>query len=140
MGLLGLLLGGVLIWLMWTGRMRRPGARQIAALILSLAGGAIAARGRPIIGGGMAAAGLAWLSIGPKPARQQRPDARQEQPDETTRAALDLLGLPATATREDIIAAHRRLIARNHPDTGGTEALARSINAARDHLLDMHGK
>ena len=34
-----------------------------------------------------------------------------------------------------VIEAHRRLIQRTHPDAGGTEALARNINAARDYLL-----
>lgn len=132
MALLLLIVGGMLGWLMLTGPMKRPSARQIAAMVLSVAGGAIAARGRPLIGGGMAAAGLAWLSMSskPKPARPAVPAG-----DLTTRESLELLGLDASADRAAVIAAHRRLIARTHPDSGGTEALARQINAARDHLL-----
>ena len=49
--------------------------------------------------------------------------------------ARALLGLSLGADREAIVAAHRRLIARNHPDSGGTQALAARLNAARDLLL-----
>ncbi|RHW17617.1 J domain-containing protein [Sphingomonas gilva] len=48
------------------------------------------------------------------------------------RATLDL---PADADEAAIRAAHRRLIARVHPDAGGNAALAARINAARDVLL-----
>lgn len=132
MGLLVLIVGGVLGWLVLTGRIKRPSARQIAAMVLSVVGGAIAARGRPLIGGGMAAAGLAWLSLSSRPRAGHPPVSPI---DVTTRESLELLGLDKTADRAAVIAAHRRLIARTHPDSGGTEALARQINAARDHLL-----
>ena len=52
--------------------------------------------------------------------------------------ARTLLGLPASASRDEIVAAHRRLIARVHPDTGGTAALAARVNAARDVLIAEH--
>lgn len=45
------------------------------------------------------------------------------------------LGVGPSATRADIIAAHRRLIASVHPDRGGSADLARRVNAARDRLL-----
>lgn len=133
MALLALLIGGWVGWLLWQGRLKRPRNGQIAAFILALAGGAIAARGRPVIGGGMAAGGLLWLSRKARPPRATAPPP--EQPDARTRDALDLLGLPVDADRAAVIDAHRRLIARNHPDVGGTDALARTINAARDTLL-----
>ena len=50
-------------------------------------------------------------------------------------AARRLLELPDGADAEAIRAAHRRLIARVHPDAGGSEELARRVNAARDVLL-----
>ncbi|HEX7822968.1 MAG TPA: molecular chaperone DnaJ [Sphingobium sp.] len=131
--LLALILGGWLGWLMMTGRIGRPGNSQIAALILALAGGAMAAKGQVIPGGIMAIAGLAWLSRKPRRPRAAAPVATRL--DAQAREALDLLGLPTDADRAAVIDAHRRLITRNHPDAGGTDALARSINAARDTLL-----
>lgn len=49
--------------------------------------------------------------------------------------ARKLLGVAPNASREEILAAHRRLVVRVHPDTGGSEGLAAEINAARDVLL-----
>jgi hypothetical protein len=132
MGLLVVLVGGWLAWAAWTGRISKPDPKTIAALVLAVVGGAIAARGRPLIGGGMAAAGLLWLSRRPLPRKAK---AEAPAPDSHMRDALDLLGLPGDADRAAVIDAHRRLIARTHPDAGGTEALARNINAARDYLL-----
>lgn len=52
-----------------------------------------------------------------------------------TDKARRMLGVGAGATREEIIAAHRRLVAKVHPDAGGSEGLAAELNAARDTLL-----
>jgi DnaJ homolog subfamily C member 19 len=49
--------------------------------------------------------------------------------------ARRLLGVSSEADLEEIRAAHRRLIARVHPDAGGSEELAQRINAARDALI-----
>lgn len=56
----------------------------------------------------------------------------------TTEQAQQVLGLDATATAEEIRAAHKRLINKNHPDKGGSEYLASQINEARDVLLANH--
>lgn len=50
--------------------------------------------------------------------------------------ARALLGVTRDASREDIIAAHRRLAALVHPDRGGSNDALREANAARDLLLE----
>ena len=49
--------------------------------------------------------------------------------------ARALLGLGEDASLADIREAHRRLIARVHPDAGGSAELATRVNAARDTLV-----
>lgn len=52
-----------------------------------------------------------------------------------TDKARRVLGVGTGASREEILAAHRRLVAKVHPDAGGSEGLAAELNAARDTLL-----
>ena len=47
-----------------------------------------------------------------------------------------LLGLDPGASLEQIREAHRRLIAKVHPDAGGSAELATRVNAARDALVE----
>lgn len=63
--------------------------------------------------------------------------SRQRPIESMTREdALYVLGLPADASREQILQAHRKLISRVHPDKGGSDFLAQTINHARKVLLD----
>lgn len=66
---------------------------------------------------------------------------RSERTAMTPNEARRLLGIDPGADAEAIRAAHRRLIARVHPDSGGSEELAQKINMARDLLLKsgVHG-
>ena len=52
-----------------------------------------------------------------------------------TKEARALLGLTDQASAADVREAHRRLIQKVHPDTGGSAELATRVNAARDALL-----
>ena len=51
------------------------------------------------------------------------------------REALAVLGLDEAADKEAIVAAHRKLIQKLHPDRGGNDYLAAKINQAKDLLL-----
>jgi len=63
------------------------------------------------------------------------------QPKVSTRSqalfnARKLLGVERAASRQDVLAAHKRLVAMVHPDRGGSNAQVHEANAARDLLLD----
>ena len=64
------------------------------------------------------------------------------EPKVATRAqavfrARKLLGVSAAASREDVLTAHKRLVALVHPDRGGSNGQVHEANAARDLLLDQ---
>jgi hypothetical protein len=69
--------------------------------------------------------------------RRQQSPPRGPRSDMTRKEALAILGLQEGATAEEIRAAHRRLIARMHPDAGGSAELAARINRAKDVLLGV---
>ncbi len=49
--------------------------------------------------------------------------------------ACDILGLGAHPEKEEVIAAHRRLMQKLHPDHGGSNYLAQQLNEAKQLLL-----
>jgi curved DNA-binding protein CbpA len=72
------------------------------------------------------AGGLLWA------AWRRRPRFPALMPVEDARR---LLGVSEEANLAEIREAHRRLIARVHPDAGGSPELARRVNLARDTLV-----
>ena len=137
MSLIWLGLGALALWaLVRLGRQTegpRRGHWRVAATIVAAAamgGGLLAAmRGAWIIGAALAAAGL-WLVLA---SRQRSVPAHREAM--SAAEARSILGVGADADAAVINAAWRRLMARAHPDQGGTEGLAARLNAARDRLL-----
>ncbi len=55
--------------------------------------------------------------------------------DMSTAEALAILGLEEGADKKAIIAAHRKLMQKLHPDRGGNDYLAAKLNQAKDTLL-----
>lgn len=138
MGLIWLVVGVIALWaLVRLGRQtERPGRGhwRVSATIIAaalLGGGALAlARGAWLIGAGLVAAGL-YLVF----ASRIRAVARSAEPGMSVKEARDTLGVSPDATAAQINAAWKRLMARAHPDQGGTQGLAARLNAARDRLL-----
>jgi len=67
---------------------------------------------------------------------QQQDEQQPSGTDLSAQQALQILGLNERPSREEIVAAHRRLIQRLHPDRGGSDYLAAQINQAKQVLLD----
>jgi DnaJ family protein C protein 19 len=122
-----LLLGvAVAAWAWKTGKLKAIRPADVAAILGAIVAVRMIGQGK-IVPAAIALAGAGWwlyLRTRRKPTVGMRlEDARA------------LLEVPPDADREAIRAAHRRLIARVHPDIGGSAELARKVNLARDTLL-----
>lgn len=134
---LWLVLAAIAVWaLVRLGRQGERAGRghwRITATMFAavmIGGGVLAlSKGSWAFGLGLIGAGL-WLTI----ASRQRTVAPRAE-GMTDSEARALLGVSASATSAEINAAWKRVMARAHPDQGGTEGLAARVNAARDHLL-----
>ena len=122
--------------LYWAWKTRDPQAMRISdvmAVLAALVGLKMLNSHSPLGLLGLGAAGWwFWFRTGGK--------LRRRGTDRMTHAdARRLLEVPIDATPEEIRAAHRRLVARVHPDVGGSADLTRQVNAARDTLLRYRG-
>jgi DnaJ homolog subfamily C member 19 len=120
------LLGIALVWAWWSGRLRHLTLDDAISVAVFLLGLRLLTTGKVLTGSLLMAGGL--LYGGYRRGRFREPAMPVED-------AQRLLGVSADADLAEIRAAHRRLIARVHPDAGGSEELARRINAARDALI-----
>ncbi|WP_235976457.1 J domain-containing protein [Sandaracinobacteroides hominis] len=112
-------------WKGWLGKGAERKLGAVAATILALW---LLARGQvvPGLAAGVVAAGLGlsgWMQAKVAAVPMDELEARR------------LLGVGLNADEDEILAAHRRLIAKVHPDRGGNPEMARRVNAARDYLI-----
>ncbi len=122
LGLLALVL--LLAW--WSGRLRGVTLDDAIAGAVFLLGLRFLTTGKLLLGAGVMGGALLYGAY-------RR--GRFVKPAMPVDDARRLLGVSDSAGLDEIRAAHRRLIARVHPDAGGSEELARRINAARDALI-----
>jgi DnaJ homolog subfamily C member 19 len=113
----------------WAWKTRDPQAIRIgdvAAAVAALVSLKLLKTNMPLAILALGGAGW-WLWF-----RQKGPKAVRPM---TAAEAYRLLDIPPGATIEEVRAAHRRLVARVHPDVGGSADLTQQVNAARDVLL-----
>ncbi len=137
-----LLLGGLFLGLFWlirrlpqleTDRVLRWLALAVAALValvLLVRGGATVLL--PI---GLVLAPMLFRYWHSRESAQPNENSRSTHVNREREEAYRVLGLPPGASREEIKAAHRRLMQRVHPDHGGSDELAARVNKAKDLLL-----
>lgn len=141
--LIGLGLAAIALWaLVRLGKQTekaRRGHWRISATILGgtcFAGAVLCiAKGSYILGAALCAAGLYLVLQSRIRTASPKPAPRSSGTTMSKAEARSILGVGENASREDIQAAWKRLMARTHPDQGGSEGLAARVNAARDRLL-----
>lgn len=68
--------------------------------------------------------------------KQSNPNyARQNIEISGIEEAYEILGIAMDASDEEIDRAYKELIRKNHPDMGGSEYIAKKINAAREYII-----
>ncbi|MEO9169135.1 MAG: hypothetical protein ABI230_12100 [Aestuariivirga sp.] len=113
---------------------QRRFVRQVTGFALCALSLVFALKGFLIVAVPMFGVGAGILGL------QQLNFAKRTPPQPTTTSmnkaeALAVLGLSASASADEIRAAHKKLLRAIHPDAGGSTYLSAKINAARDLLL-----
>ena len=125
MTLLLLIAAAAAFWAWQTNRLPQLQVQDIGAAVAAIAGIKLLAQGQWLMGAIALGGAVYWFE------RRMRSWPALMPVDEARR----LLEVPADADADAIKAAHRRLIARVHPDSGGSAELSARVNAARDALL-----
>ncbi len=116
-------------WWYWGRNLSR---QQLVAAASALLGGFLLLKGNWQVAIPMFLPAV-WMLMQQAPVRAAAPRMEVEE-------ARRILGIGPDASADDIRAAHRRLVAKVHPDLGGTAELATRVNAARDLLLVELGR
>lgn len=126
MGVVILAIAAGLGWAWWTGRLKGFTYEDMIAGGVFLLGLRLLTKGSLLPGAALMSGAILWA------AWRRGQIAKNSMP---VAEARKLLGVPDTANLAEIRDAHRRLIARVHPDAGGSAELANRINVARDTLI-----
>lgn len=121
-----LIAAAIALWAWKTGRLRGSDSGDWAAIAAVVLGFKWFSSGQGILALVCFAGVAAWAAYRSQQFRRAMMPVAE---------ARELLGVCEDADQDAIRAAHRRLIARVHPDTGGSAELARRVNAAREILL-----
>lgn len=125
LGLIALALTGRLHWLVAAGAAALPFAKRAVGLLRYL----------PLVRNLYARYQAGRGQPGQTHDTQTEGPARPAPSGMTLEEAREILGVAATATEDEIIQAHRRLMLKMHPDRGGSTHLAAKINLAKERLL-----
>jgi hypothetical protein len=128
------LIGGILLLASFDAKAALRDKKQWPFLAAGLLGLLLLAKGKMLLGVALVTAVVLWRQW-PRWQKRLMPAVAAGRLNRAE--ASDLLGVAPDADRDTVLAAHRRLIARNHPDNGGTKGLAARLNAARDVLLQQ---
>lgn len=113
-------------WAWWTGRLKGLTYEDGIAAAVFLLGLRLFTTGKLLPGAALMAGAIVWAGY-----RRRQLSASSMSPAD----ARKLLGVGEDATLAEIREAHRRLITRVHPDSGGSAELANRVNVARDTLV-----
>ena len=120
-------------------------AGVVGGILLTVRGLAVA--GIPVLAAGLGLLGVAARggqdgkggASGPGEdagsGQRQKPPGRARPGAMTRREAAQILGVAENASEDEIRHAHRELMKKLHPDTGGSGPLAAQVQEARDVML-----